>query len=107
MDKDEFCSGCHQKNDCKEAYERLGKVKGPSVAIRAIIAFLVPIAVFIIALAGFERLFGKVVESRDGRVALSALAALFITLACIMILRFADKRFSSKRDGQKEAENRD
>ena len=107
MDKEEFCSGCGQKNDCKETYEKLGKVKGPSVAIRAIIAFLVPIAVFIMALAGFERLFEKAVESKDGRVALSALAALCITLACVMILRFVDNRFSSKKDRQKEAENRD
>lgn len=106
MDDQEFCSNCRQQNDCKTTYEKLGKVKGPSVAIRAIIAFLVPIAVFIAALAAFERLFEKTIAGRDARVALSALVALCITLACIMALRFAEKRFSTKKDRQKETENR-
>ncbi len=106
MDDQEFCSSCHQKNDCKSTYEKLGKVKGPSVAIRAIIAFLVPIGVFITALAAFERLFEKAIENRDGRVALSALLALGVTLVCIMVLKFAGKRFSIRKDRQKETENR-
>jgi hypothetical protein len=32
--------------------------------------------------------------------------ALCITFACIMVLKFADKRFSIRKDRQKETENR-
>lgn len=106
MDNQEFCSSCRQKNDCKTTYQKLGKVKGPSVAVKAIIAFLVPIGVFIAALAGFEKLFEKTIEGKNARVALSALLALTVTLACIMILKFADRRFSINKDRQKETENR-
>lgn len=106
MDNQEFCSNCRQKNDCKTTYEKLGKVKSSSVAIRAIIAFLVPIAVFIAAMAAFGKLFEKTIDSKDARVALSALLALCITLACIVVLKFADKRFSIRKDRQKETENR-
>ena len=110
MSENEFCSNCPQENDCKTTYELLGKVKGPSVAIRAIVAFLVPIAVFIAALAAFQRLLEKIVKNDDGRVALSAFLAICITFACIMILKIADKRLLHKKDQsckQKETENRD
>lgn len=109
MDENEFCSSCPQKHDCKTTYELVGKVKGPSVAIRAIVAFLVPIAVFIAALAAFQRFFEKTIENKDGCVALSAFFAICITFACIMILKYADKRFFQKKElscKQKETENR-
>lgn len=109
MDKNEFCSNCPQENDCKTTYELLGKVKGPSVAIRAIVAFLVPIAVFIAALAAFQGLGEKTIENDNGRVALSAFLAICVTFACIMILKFADKRLLHKKEQsceQKETENR-
>lgn len=110
MDEHEFCSSCPQENDCKRTYELLGKVKGPSVAIGAIVAFLVPIAVFIAALAAFQGLGKKTIENDNGRVALSAFLAICVTFACIMILKIADKRILQKKQSickQKETENRD
>lgn len=108
MDENEFCSNCPQENDCKTTYELLGKAKGPPVAIRAIVAFLVPIAVFIATLAAFQKLGEKIIENKDGRVALSAFLAICITFACIMILKYTDKRLLHKKDQsckQKETEN--
>lgn len=109
MGENEFCSNCPQEHDCKTTYELLGKVKGPSVAIRAIVAFLVPIAVFIAALAAFQGVLEKNIENKDGRVAISAFLAICVTFVCIMILKYADKRLMQKKEQsckQKETENR-
>jgi len=45
------CSSCGQKDRCQEIYEKLGHVKGPNVALKAIFAFAVPVVAFIIAVA--------------------------------------------------------
>ena len=57
MIDDKFCSGCPQHNDCKSTYEQLGKVEGPSVVLKSVGAFLVPILLFILSLGLFDRLF--------------------------------------------------
>jgi len=61
MAKDKFCSNCAQSRNCSAVYEHLGKSKGPSVVRKVLLAFLLPIAVFIIALAVFEKLTGPIV----------------------------------------------
>lgn len=49
MDKN--CSGCGQKDRCQEIYEKLGHTQGPNVAPKAIFAFVVPVAAFVVAVA--------------------------------------------------------
>jgi len=55
MTSGKFCQDCIQKHDCKRIYEQLGDSQGPSVALKAILAFLLPLMVFIVSLAVFER----------------------------------------------------
>ncbi len=43
------CSSCGQKDRCREIYAKLGQAKGPNVALKAIFAFVVPVAAFVIA----------------------------------------------------------
>ena len=50
----DYCSQCPQKDGCKEVYERLGQSDAPPVLGKVILGFLMPIAVFIGLLAGFE-----------------------------------------------------
>ena len=56
MKKDDYCSGCGQKDTCRLVYEKLGKVVGPNLAAKAIVAFLVPIGVFVGSLAAVQQL---------------------------------------------------
>jgi len=46
-----FCQNCGQQHSCQEIYQQLGRAQGPSVALKAAIAFLLPIVVFIAVLA--------------------------------------------------------
>ena len=83
MTEDKFCSNCAQRQNCSAIYEHLGKSSGPSVVYKALAAFLLPIGVFIVALAVFERLVGP--------VAGLALAAVAVGI-CILVTRITGQR---------------
>ncbi len=59
MAKQNICQECSQKGSCQQAFEKLGNSKGPSVAIKSILAFLLPLVIFIAALAVFEKVLQK------------------------------------------------
>ena len=80
MTEDKFCSNCTQSQNCSAVYEHLGKSSGPSVVYTALVAFLLPIGVFIVALAVFERFVGPVAG-----LALAAVAVGICILATRMI----------------------
>ena len=87
MDKDtNNCSGCNQKDRCCQLYEKLGKTQGPNVSRKAILAFLTPILVFILSLAGAERLLQNRFEGNMLTVT-CFLAALGGTLIVIFLIR--------------------
>lgn len=64
MVQEKFCEGCDQSNKCQEISRKLGNVKGPSVALKVIVAFLLPLVVFIVSLAVFERVFANRIRRR-------------------------------------------
>ena len=87
MDKDtNNCSGCNQKDRCSQLYEKLGKTQGPNVSRKAILAFLTPILVFILSLAGAERLLQNRFKGKMLTVT-CFLAALGGTLIVIFLIR--------------------
>jgi hypothetical protein len=51
MDNQQFCRGCSQQDSCRQVYERLGKVEGPSVAWEVLGGLLLPLVVFVVCLA--------------------------------------------------------
>ncbi len=51
MDQENNCRDCVQSNSCKEMYRALGRRGGPNVALMSVVAFVVPVAVFVGALA--------------------------------------------------------
>ncbi len=67
-------------------YEKLGKAKGSNVAMRAIIAFLVPIGVFIGVLYAGERLLQGRFE-RKMLTLVSFLLAVCVTLLVVFAIR--------------------
>lgn len=86
MKTDDTCSGCGQKETCRQAYEKMGKAEGPNVAWKAIVAFLVPIAVFIGVLAGSQQLLDGRLEGR-GLTMISFLLAACVTLLVVFVIR--------------------
>jgi len=86
-----FCQDCIQKHDCKRIYEQLGDSPGPSVALKAILAFLLPLMVFIVSLAVFKRVLAGAIATEQMQTALSFVLALLATFICVLITRVIKK----------------
>ena len=84
MPQQEFCKSCNQKHDCRESYRRLGSVKGPSVVFKAVVAFLLPMAVFIVALAASEKILAGIITTKGLQTALGFVLALSVTIVLVL-----------------------
>jgi len=87
MAKQKFCQNCSQENRCRELYRRLGDSKSPSIVLKVIVAFLLPIVVFIGALAILQKILENAVTSRPLQTALSFLLALSAAFGLILITK--------------------
>jgi len=96
MIENDNCSGCPQHHDCKSMYKALGKAEGSFVAIRSIAAFLVPILIFALGLAVFDKLFQTRITSSNPRTLISAVLSLFVCLIYVTAFRLISSRGSDK-----------
>ncbi len=60
---DKHCDGCEQKDRCREVYAKLGQSTGPNVAFKAVLAFVVPIGVFVVVAALVQFLLKNKIEN--------------------------------------------
>ncbi len=89
MTQEKFCQDCSQRHDCQEIYRKLGNIRGPSVIFDVVVAFLVPILVFIVSLAAFEAILSK--------GAFSFLTALAVTFVMVLIIKAVNRRVSRNK----------
>jgi len=89
MTQQKFCQSCNQKHNCREAYQQLSDTKSPSVAFKAVVAFLLPILVFIASLAAFE-----VILTRTG---LSFVLALVVTFVMMSIIKAIHRQLGKNK----------
>jgi uncharacterized membrane protein len=92
-----FCQGCTQKDNCQGISEQMEESAGSSVTLNVILAFLLPLLVFIISLAVFEKVLAGTFNAGRMRTVVSFLLALLVTFACILITRVISKSFSSDK----------
>jgi hypothetical protein len=85
------CQGCPQKDNCRQAYQKLGETQGPSVTVKSIIAFLVPLVIFICALGISDKIFQKIFATKQLQTAASLGLALAVTLIYILIIKAVSK----------------
>lgn len=80
-------------------YETLGQAEGPNVAWKSILAFVVPILVFIGALTGFGKALALIF---DGKLLIGAsfLLAFFVSFLVVVFI-WAVRRFTSSRHCEK------
>ncbi len=95
MAEKDFCSGCPQSRDCKAVYEQLGNSKGPGVARTAITVFLLPIAVFIAALAVSDHVFKQAVTGKNLRIMVGFALAGCASFICILIVKAVNVRLAN------------
>lgn len=97
MVQQDRCQQCSQRQNCGELYEQLGKSEGASIVKKVVIAFLLPLVVFISSLAVFERIFSGVVSAGQAQSALSLVSALLLTLVCILLTKVLSRDFSQDK----------
>lgn len=95
MHENDNCSGCAQHHDCKSMYKALGDAEGTFVATRSIAAFLVPIVIFALGLAVFDKLLVEKITGNSARTLACAFLALLICSIYVMALRFILNRRTS------------
>jgi ABC-type Na+ efflux pump permease subunit len=98
MSQQKICQDCNQKHDCQKIYQWLGSIKGPSIVVGVIVAFLLPLMVFIAALAAFEEVLAKAMNSKEAQTALSFLLALAVTAVFIFIIKAKQPRHRAGGD---------
>ena len=92
MVQEKFCEGCDQSSKCQEVFRKLGNAKGPSFTLKVIVAFLLPLIVFIVSLAIFERVFARSIGAEGLRTAISLLMATLVTFVFILGIKLIGKR---------------
>ncbi|MGB8226326.1 MAG: hypothetical protein WCE45_05605 [Sedimentisphaerales bacterium] len=85
---DKQCKDCGQKDSCREVFKELGNLKGPSVLLKVVQAFLLPLIFFIIALAVAEKVLAERIASSLGKNLLALAAAVAVVFLYLMILKF-------------------
>jgi hypothetical protein len=91
MEQPEACKGCSEAHTCARVYEQIGKTDGPSVTRKALIAFLLPIALFAGVLAACSTLLSSIVAPRY-ETPLAFLAALAVTAATMLVVSTVVRR---------------
>jgi len=86
MPQSDPCEGCSQAHDCKKVYERLGDCKGPPVTRTVLVAFLLPIVVFVATLAGYGWLLKDAV-AESYQTPLAVVLALATTTGVMWVVR--------------------
>jgi formate hydrogenlyase subunit 3/multisubunit Na+/H+ antiporter MnhD subunit len=89
---DEHCDGCGQKDRCQEVYEKLGRREGPNIALKAVTAFVVPVAVFVAAALLIQNLLKNKIENAS----LIVLIQLATGLAAAGLIVFMIRRFTRR-----------
>jgi hypothetical protein len=96
MTQAKWCEGCSQAHDCRRIYQQLGNLKGPSVALKAVIAFLLPIGLFVVALGAFGQLLQHVLAPQCQTLCACALAVC-ATAGLMLIVSLVARRLDTKR----------
>ena len=56
MTQDRQCRGCQHQNSCEDMYRRLGHSTAPSVTAHVLVAFVMPLLVFVLSLGAAQKM---------------------------------------------------
>ena len=94
MVRKESCQTCKQKSDCTNVYRELGNAEGPPVTTKIVLAFLLPLVVFIVSLGVCERMFAAALSGGSVLTLVSFLMALLVTLTCIVMIKIIRRKLA-------------
>jgi uncharacterized protein (DUF2236 family) len=84
---DQQCKNCGEKERCREIFEKLGSSKAPPVLLKVIQAFLLPLILFIVALAVAEKVLTERLNSSLGRNLLALVAGVIVVCLYLAVLK--------------------
>ena len=84
---EKHCDGCVQKDHCQEIYAKLGHSEGPNIAFKAIMAFAVPIVVFVAAALLTQTLLKNKIENASLIVLIQLATGLVAAGIVVLIIR--------------------
>jgi len=87
MAKEKNCEQCKQRHKCVDVFCALGESTSPSITLKVIQAFLLPIVVLLVSLAAGEHIFKGYISQESLRTVIVALFALAITAAAVLIIK--------------------
>jgi uncharacterized membrane protein YoaK (UPF0700 family) len=93
MTQQKSCRQCGQRYSCQDVYRHLASNDASSLVSRSIIAFLLPIAVFIVSLVVLQELLDKAINSKAMITALSFLLALLPVFVYLLIIKKIRENF--------------
>ncbi len=85
------CQSCGMKDHCQEAYKKLGESDVPNVLTKVILAFLVPLILFIFSIVVGERLLiEKLKDTKAVNIIAFALsiAVVLLYISTLKLLKF-------------------
>ena len=91
MKKENFCHNCIQEHQCQEAWRLLGGADSPGLTGKVVLAFLVPLTTFIVALA-VCRLFLKNLGGKQLQTIITFLLALAAVFIYLLIIKAVNKK---------------
>lgn len=97
MSQQKPCKDCYQKHDCQETYQQLGHAKGPPVVFKVVIAFLLPLVVFICTLAVFETFSDQISKAGRLHTLLGVLLAASVTLAVVISIKIINRKLGKAK----------
>jgi heme A synthase len=97
MKQQKLCQDCNQKHNCQDIYQQLGHAKCPSVTLKAVTAFLLPLAVFIGALAVFETFSDQSANAGHLHILLGFLLAISAALIMVISIKVINRKLGKAK----------
>ena len=94
MAEEKLCQECTEKSGCRQIYHQMGNSKEPSIALKVVNAFLLPLVVFIVALATLEKVFAEIADTKEVVATISCAAAMVLTLGLILAIKVIGKKIT-------------
>jgi len=86
------CQSCGMKDRCQEVYKKLGESNAPNVLTKVILAFLLPLILFIFSIVAGERLLIEKLKSKTAVDAVAFAFAAAIVLLYVLTLKLVKFR---------------
>jgi hypothetical protein len=78
---------CGRRWGCMDIYKQIGYSKGPSVFLKVIVAFLIPVLIFIVSVILAQKILTYWVNSPSLKMLLAFLISVLLTLVYILVVK--------------------